>query len=49
MGLLLIAAVVVLVVVALGRMWWRIWRGNEEPQAGGSMGRQLLDRTVGRK
>ena len=35
-------AVLVVVVVAMGRMGWRIWHGNEEMEAGGSMGHQML-------
>jgi hypothetical protein len=36
--------VILLSVLALGRMAWRLWRGEEEMQAGGSLGRQLLGR-----
>lgn len=35
-------AVLVVVVVGMGRMGWRIWYGNEEMEAGGSMGDQML-------
>jgi hypothetical protein len=37
--------IVALVVLAIGRMIWRIVRGNEEMQSGGSMGRQMFGRS----
>jgi hypothetical protein len=43
MGVVL-AAVVVLVVFAFARMGWRLVRGNEQPDAGGSWGDQLTRR-----
>ena len=35
-------AVLVVVLVGLGRMGWRIWHDNEPMEPGGSMGDQML-------
>jgi hypothetical protein len=35
-------ALLVVVLVGMGRMGWRIWRGNEPMDPGGSMGDQML-------
>lgn len=41
--LAVVAAVWLLAVAfAVGRMAWRFFHGNEEPQPGGSLGRQLF-------
>ena len=39
-----VISVAILVVVALGmgRMGWRLWHNNEQMEAGGSMGDQML-------
>jgi hypothetical protein len=34
-------AVIVLMVLGLVHMFWRMWRGNEEFEPGGSLGHQL--------
>lgn len=39
--LIVIAALLLLGLLGLVRFGWRIWRGNEEMQPGGSLGRQL--------
>jgi hypothetical protein len=41
---LLVVAALVPIVALIGmlRMLWRIWHHNEEPQPGGSLGRQML-------
>jgi hypothetical protein len=44
-----VPAVILLLVIALvlfvvGRMAWRFFRGDIEPEAGGSLGRQFLGR-----
>jgi hypothetical protein len=38
---IVIAALLLFGLLGLARFGWRIWRGNEEMQPGGSMGRQL--------
>ena len=35
-------ALLVVVLVGMGRMGWRIWHGNEPMEPGGSMGDQML-------
>jgi hypothetical protein len=50
MDLLVIASIVasvllVLLLLALGSWMWRLFRENEEPVAGGLLGRQALGRT----
>ncbi len=44
LDVLSIVAIVLLVVVLIGmaRMGWRIWHTNEQMDAGGSMGDQML-------
>jgi hypothetical protein len=42
-------AAVVVAVVGMGRMAWRMWRSNEEPEPGGSLSRQMFGRTKDRK
>jgi len=37
----IVIAAVLLVGLGLARFGWRIWRGNEQMQPGGSLGRQL--------
>jgi hypothetical protein len=42
----IVAAVFLLVAaLGLGRMAWRLWRGDEELEPGGSMGRQMFGRS----
>ncbi len=38
-------ASVLLIGLGVARMAWRFLRQNEEPEAGGSMGRQMFGRT----
>ena len=38
---IVIAAVLLVGLLGLARFGWRIWRGNEQMQPGGSLGRQL--------
>jgi hypothetical protein len=40
---------VVVAAVGMGRMAWRMWRSNEEPEPGGSMSRQKFGRTKDQK
>ena len=42
-------AALVVAVVGMGRMAWRMWRYNEEPEPGGSLSRQMFGRTKDRK
>jgi hypothetical protein len=46
---LIAVAGLVLAVLGMGRMAWRLWRDNEEPEPGGSLGRQMLGRTRDQK
>ncbi|MBA3476752.1 MAG: hypothetical protein H0T10_08390 [Actinobacteria bacterium] len=43
--LVIAAASLLLIVLGVARVAWRFLHDNEEPQAGGSMGRQLFGRT----
>jgi hypothetical protein len=42
--LVIVAVAALLVVLSLGRMAWRIFRGNEQMESGGSMGHQMFGR-----
>jgi hypothetical protein len=47
---LAVLAVLVLVpMLVMGRMAWRIWRHNDEMEPGGSLGRQYLSRSKARR
>ena len=39
----------VLVVLSLARLVWRVFRGNEQLESGGSMGHQMFGRTKKRE
>ena len=41
---IVVAVLFGLAVLAMARFAWRIARGHEEPEAGGSLGRQFLPR-----
>jgi hypothetical protein len=40
----LLAFFILMPLVGIGRMAWRIFRHDEEPQPGGSLGRQMFGR-----
>lgn len=43
--LVIVVASVLLIALGVARMLWRIGRGNEEMESGGSLGHQLFGRT----